>query len=361
LVHDELLEVTDYIRINNPIYSFNGLKFRKTPLVSVNFNQFIVKDIPDYIIISKPDHIYILIPESKLDDLELYLSKLSEIDYLTIEDSSELTSIGNFYNINLSNRPFSIQSNNRFAFSSKESYQRYKLESIDIHYSFITQLEEKLKVYGVELKRYPIDDNVRTVNRIIYKITELDKQVNYKSPHYPNNDLPQHKSTIEFELSFPDLILFIDFKTRYQDNNLISNFTEFYTEDKLGVNWISNVVWSPINTDFNQDYSQDNQGNTAFTASFTADLYYYVIYDEIYEVIQEIILTLVSHSIDADPDTSVTELSVLSDLGVTSINDDDNHAIIDLIGHSPEIENDYPTYTFNNLKNINGPMIDLGD
>lgn len=109
---------------------------------------------------------------------------------------------------------------------------------------------------------------------------------------------------IELKLSSPDFVLYNDFKTRYQNLDLISDFTEFQTRDKLGRMWVSNLIWSSIDTSFNQDYNTDELSNVAWEVPFSVELHYYTVYDEQYYNIQGIIMSLVGE--DSKTQTSIT-------------------------------------------------------
>lgn len=289
----ELIE-TDFTRIKKVLVNLNGLVLTKLVTDVYNYSQLLVEDIDDFIMDFDELQCKILIPKTRNFDTQTYLDLISKNPYLEIVDSSELEVLANYYNINIVNEDVVINSTNEFVFSAKKKYSKYLLEMIDIQDSFNTQLSGILKDYGVELIRYPIDSNVHNVNHIVFRITDLGAQESHKTDQFPLRYAVQHKATIDFELTFPDLVMYSDFKTRYQNVDLVSNFTEFYTEDKLGVKWISSIKWNPISTDFEQDYAQDNQGNVSFKASFSAELYYYVVYDEMFYNIQTTILSLLA-------------------------------------------------------------------
>lgn len=286
------LQETDYIKLSNPTVDLNGLRFTKLTINDYIINQYIVKDIVNFIMTFDEHHCEILIPKSLDYRLDKYLKLIECNPYLQILDSKQLQSLNNFYSINIGNKSISIKSSNRFEFNTKKKYTKYLLDPINVQESFIDKLRVLLTNYGVELISLPIDQNTHSVHRVTYRFTEIGKQLSHKSDSNPLRYALQHSSHIEFKLSSPDLILFNDFRTKYQNLDLVSNFTEFYTNDKLGRNWKSNIVWSSIGTDFNQDYAQDELNSISFETGFSADLNYYVVYDEMYYNIQEIILSI---------------------------------------------------------------------
>lgn len=298
ILADLELRSTDYIRIHNPIISIGGLVVKKIKNGPYSFSQYLVSNIDKFIMDYDEYGCKVLIPADEEFDVCKYVELINRNPFLEVVDYSKVEKLYNFNSTNLLDNDAKLNSTNEFKFSSKAKYEKYLLRMIDVHKSLIENLKKIATEYGVQLVRYPIDENVSNVNRLIYKITELGSQVLHPTGHHPLRYEVQHKSLIEIEVSFPDLILFNDFKTRYQNVDLFTNFTEFYTTDKLGNNWLSCLKWNPINTDFNQDYTQDSQGNLAFQAMLTAELHYYVVYDETFISIRDTIVELIAESTD---------------------------------------------------------------
>jgi hypothetical protein len=150
-------------------------------------------------------------------------------------------------------------------------------------------LESILEGYGMTLHRYPIDETTRTVDRVIYKVTEYAKQDSHRSGYIILTDELLHHTTLEFEASFLNKTIYDDFITRYQNLDLISNFSQFDTLDSRGRAWKASAKWDPVSTDYNPDYSQDGQGNSGYTCNFRVEIQYWVVYDKIFKQITSII------------------------------------------------------------------------
>jgi hypothetical protein len=297
VISDVELEATDFIKIHNPIISIGGLVIKKFINGPYSFSQYLVSDIDRFIMDYDQYGCKILIPADEESNIPRYIELVSQNPYFEVIDYSNLGRLYNFNNIYLLDKDTEIKSGNDFKFNSKAKYERYLLRMVDVHKSLIDNLKKIATDYGVQLVRYPLNENVHNVNRLIYKITELGAQ----ESHTSNESLRyavQHRSQIEIEVSFPDLILFNDFKTKYQNFELFTNFTEFYTTDRLGNEWLSCLKWNQINTDFTQDYNQDSIGNLGFQATITAELHYYVVYDETFINIRNIISDLISEPSD---------------------------------------------------------------
>jgi hypothetical protein len=291
LVYKTELQETDYIPVVNPIINLSGVKIRKIIDRVINYSQIIVKDIDEFIIEFDENKATVLIPASKQDDIDTYLECLGGIPYFEIVEVGDIPQgrLTNLYNLNLHNKDQVYCNKSHFVFESKAFYDRYSLRMIDILYSFITQLTTILEDYGIQLVGYPVDEDKLTPNNILYRITDLGDQVSHKSDSNEMRYAVQHRTNIEFELTTPNFVMYNDFKTRYQNLDLVSNFTEFYTNDKYSVRWISTAKWGEIESNFNQEYDQDQQGNFAFHAAFSVELYYYVVFDETFGKVQEFI------------------------------------------------------------------------
>ena len=290
------MKPTDFIKIKTPLITIGKVSFYKLIPDVINFSQFIVKDIDDFIVSRDGYKITILIPESKLDDINTYVKCIKSIPYFEVNEVGDSPVLSNLYNINLSDSNFNSNLSNNFVFATKKYYDRYILRMVDILESFITKLEGVLEGSGIKLMGLPNDELTETSDRLMYRITELGTQISHKSDSNELRYAVNHRTTIAFELTTSNFILYNDFKTRYQNLDFVSNFTEFYTKDSYGLNWISNIEWNRITTDFDQSYGVDNSGNFAYTASFECNIYYYVVFDETYHTIGEIVTNLLNES-----------------------------------------------------------------
>lgn len=289
----ELAE-TEFIKIHNPRVSLNNLVLTKLSIGDYSFSQSIVKDIEEFTMVYNEYHCDIFIPEKRDFDIDRYVCLINQNPYLEVLDRCNVKHLKNFYSINIGSKDMTLTSTSETRFNTKKVYTKYLLDMVTVFESFLDQLRVRLHDYGVELLSYPIDKNLKSDHKCIYRFTEIGKQTSHKSGSNSLRFAVEHRSTVDFRLSTPDLVLFNDFRNRYQNLDLITNFTEFYTLDKLGRRWISSVEWTPIDTSFNQDYSQDEQGNVGNETSFQANITHYTVFDEKYYRIQSHILDLIT-------------------------------------------------------------------
>lgn len=292
VIEEVTLTETDYVKIENPIINIGGFKFTKLTNNPYTFSQFIVDDIDKFIIDFDEQHCTILIPSMfnyRVDKYKCIFDKNPYLKRLNDLDDFELR---NLYGLRILDKDVGLNPISNFKFNSKKFYTKYIIDSIDYIDSFIEKLEKIVSDFGFELIRLPIDSKAHSVDRITYRYTEIGKQTSRKTDYSPMRFIVDETAHIEFKITTPNISKFMDFRNRYQNLDIISDFTQFYTKDKLGRNWISSVFWSPLDTSFMQDYSQDEQGNYALEAGFSADMSFSIMYDEAFYKAHDIIISI---------------------------------------------------------------------
>jgi hypothetical protein len=89
------------------------------------------------------------------------------------------------------------------------------------------------------------------------------------------------------------MVLYHDFKNKYSNVNLLTNFVEFKTTDRYGDRWTAGVRWYGITEDYSGNvYQQDDNSNFAHQCQFRCELYFYEVLDTRYEFLKEISLEL---------------------------------------------------------------------
>lgn len=317
---DAILLPTPYIRIYNSIIDINGLKMKVLAPYEYKFNQYIVKGIEKFYMDYNYDHCTILIPDFKDALSDEYIEVLKKNPYLELLTCKcSVTKLTNVYGIQAYRNNITINSVNSFTFNLKDNYTRYILRDVDCVHSFITQVKSIAQDYGIQVVKYPIDETAQVTDRLVYKIADFGKQITHKSGFHVLKDETKHRTQIEFEGTFLNNTILNDFRNRYQNLDLLSNFTEFYTEDKRGDNWVGSVFWSPITTDWTADFSQDNQGNSGVTCNFSCEIEYYVVYDRYYTMIREIIANTMYYPMGSEEDKDAVIES-----RVTEVTNNDN-------------------------------------
>ena len=279
-------------RFTKTTVSLNDLSFIKLTYDPHTINIVIVSDsesrvIQNYnyttIVVSKEDY--------KNQEFINFLFYSGNLIYLQpVGPKPKCYEIRNFPKIVINDQSTVLYSNSETVFTLRRNYNDYVIRSIDYQDQFILEIRKILENYGLELVRVNREKPLRNTNYVSYQI--LQTPLNDNHPKYSDDKILQKKEGIEFYLRCTDMPMFFDFKDRYNNVTLLSNFCEFKTPDRYGQRWTSAIKWGPITEDFNHTYQQDNNSNFSFECQFRCELYFYEVVDDRYEFLKEIDLRL---------------------------------------------------------------------
>ena len=282
-------------KFSDTIISLNGLKFRKLTYDPHVLNIVIVSDsesrvIQDYnyttIVVSKNDY-----KDPKFIDFLFFSGNLL---YLTpIGPKPSCYEIRNFPKIYFTyGDSVDVESTSETVFTLRRRYDDYVIREIDYQDQFVLEIRKILTDYGLELVRLNKETTLTKTSYVTYQFVQTP--VKYNHPKYldQDNKVMQHRLPIEFSLRTTDMILFFDFKNKYNNVNLLTNFCEFKTTDKYGERWTAAVKWGDITEDFNHLYQPDDNSNFSFQCQFRCELYFYEVLDDRYNFLKEIYMTL---------------------------------------------------------------------
>ena len=196
--------------------------------------------------------------------------------------------IRNFPRIIVGDKSLDIKSDSETVYSLREKYDNYRIRSIDYQNQFIEELRKRLGEYGIELARYNREKTLSNTSYVTYKFSQTP--VNYNHPMYSDEHctILNHRLSVELELRCDNTQLFFDFKNKYNNVDLLTNFCEMSTMDKYGDLWVSAIKWGRITEDFSQLYEADNNSNFSLQCQFSCELYFYEAYDDRFSFIEEI-------------------------------------------------------------------------
>ena len=196
--------------------------------------------------------------------------------------------IRNFPKIIIKDKDLNLTSNSKEVFTLRRRYDDYVIRSIDYQDQFILELRRILDDYGIELVRLNKEETLRKTSYITYQFNQTPSK--YHHPNYSDEDntIMSHRVPVEFTLRTPDMVMFFDFKNKYNNVDLLTNFCEFKTADRYGDRWTAAVKWQQITEDFNHTYQSDDNSNFSYQCQFRCELYFYEMIDERYLMIKEI-------------------------------------------------------------------------
>lgn len=206
--------------------------------------------------------------------------------------------ISNFPRVTIGKESRELTSTNQVPYTLRGRYDNYLIREIDYQDQFVLEVRRILERYGIEFVRYNKETTLGKTSYITYQFNQTPTLVNHPKRRDYDRNIISHKQGIEFTLHATDMVLYHDFKNKYSNVNLLTNFTEFKATDKAGDRWTAAIKWSGITEDFNHTYQADENSNFAFQCQFRCELFFYEVLDTRYEFLEEIITRLDTQDID---------------------------------------------------------------
>lgn len=238
----------------------------------------------------------IVVSTNDMNDAEFLEYVFTNLRYLKMKfprkfDFSKYN-VCNFPKITIYDKSLNLTSDNKYVHKLRSNHNRYLIKAIDYEHQFLHDISVILEKFGVQLTRQNREETLENTSYVYYSINQTP--VKYNHPRYGDvqEGILCHTIAIDFTLSTPDMILFFDFKNKYNNVDLLTNYAGFKVKDKYGEEWDAAIKWSSITEEFNHVYGQDNNSNFANQCNFRAELYFYEVYDKNYNYIDEIILEL---------------------------------------------------------------------
>ena len=287
-----LIEMSRPEKFNEVYVTLNGLRFRK-----ITYDQHIIKVIivqdSESKVIQGYEHTTLVVSEKDYKNSEfinflLYSGGLKYLIPVTPKKCLGAWEIRNFPRIIVGKKSLDLKSDSEVVYNLREKYDNYRIRSIDYQNQFIEEIRKRLGEYGIELARYNREKTLSNTSYVTYKFSQTP--VNYNHPRYydGDNSVLSHKIAVEFELRCDNTQLFFDFKNKFNNVDLLTNFCEMSTMDKYGDLWVSAIKWGRITEDFSQLYDSDSNSNFSFSCQFSCELYFYEAFDDRVDFIKEI-------------------------------------------------------------------------
>lgn len=280
-----------YVKYHPVTVSFNGLKFRKLTVGS-HVVRIVLTDDNDTRVVQNYYGTTIVYNIKDLGDPKMKEYLFSNLRYLKLLDKSRVCwkdyDICDFPKIIVDKKNLELTSDNRHVYKLRNIHDVYLVKAIDYEHKFLDLLSKKLSDFGVELMRINREKTATITSYVDYAINQTPVKYIHPRARAYQGDIMCHTLVIDYMLHTPDMILYFDFKNRYNNVDFLTNFTEFKVKDSKGQDWTAAVKWGPITEDFNHRYNQDSNANFANECSFRSELYFYEVYDTEYYIIREI-------------------------------------------------------------------------
>ena len=198
----------------------------------------------------------------------------------------------NFPKIVIKDRDINLSSDSETVYFLRKSYDKYLIRSIDYQDQFITEFAKKLDEYGIELARMNREKTLTKSSYITYQFSQTPIKYNHPHSWGIEEHILYHKLPVDFTFRCSDMVMYYDFKNRFNNVDLLTDFCEFKTSDKYGNRWTAAIKWGQITEDFNHLYQGDDNSNFSFQCQFRCELYFYEVYDKSIEFIKEVLVEL---------------------------------------------------------------------
>lgn len=297
----ELMEPTrKTIKFKKTYVTLNGLRLEKLTYDPHTINIVIVRDSNSRVVQSYGYTIFIVNYEDyRNPEFINYLFYSGQLLYLRpVGKKVRGYELRNFPKIIVKDRDLDLTSTNDVLYTLRKRYDDYLIREIDYQDQFILEVRKILDEYGIEFVRLNKETTLSTTSYVTYQFTQTPVLSNHPFSGDPDRNIMQYKQPVEFTLHTTDMVLYHDFKSKYTDLLLLTNFCEYKTPDRAGDKWTAAIKWGPITEDFNHIYQPDDNSNFAFQCQFRCELYYYNVLDTGYKFLKEIISRIDSEDID---------------------------------------------------------------
>lgn len=289
---DQELEPTNKgVRFSKTYVSLNGLRLEKLTPSTHTISIIIVSD-SESRVIQDYNHTTIVVSDEDAKNQEFinYVFYSGNLIYLKPSGPRpRCWEIRNFPKITVKDKDLTLESDSTTVYQLRRRYDDYVVRAIDYQNQFILELRRILNDYGVELVRWNKEETLKKTSYVVYQFSQTPSK--YGHPKYDDDDdhYMFHRVPIEFTLRTPDMVLFFDFKNKFNNVDLLTNFCEFKTIDKYGERWTAAIKWGQITEDFNHIYQQDDNSNFSYQCQFRCELYFYEVLDGRYKFLEEIL------------------------------------------------------------------------
>lgn len=281
-------------RFSTVTVSLNGLKLQKLTSDTHVINIVIVSD-SESRVVQDYNYTTIVVSDEDAENEEFvnYIFYSGNLAYLRpVGPKPKCWKFRNFPKISIKDSDLTLTSDSTTVFSLRRRYDDYVIRAIDYQDQFVLEIRRILSDYGLELVRMNKETTLKTTSHVLYQFSQTPTKVHSPFRSDSWDRIISQKLPVEFVLRTTDMVLFFDFKNKYNNVDLLTNFCEFRTTDRYGQRWTAAIKWGGITEDFNHLYQSDDNSNFSYQCSFRCELYFYECFDDRYEFLQEIILNL---------------------------------------------------------------------
>jgi hypothetical protein len=200
--------------------------------------------------------------------------------------------IRNFPKILIKDTSKDLKSNSEMVYNLRRYYNDYIIRNIDYQAQFIAEIRRILDEYGIDLVRINKERALSRTSYITYQFVQTPNKYGHAGCFDDKRKILRHRQPVEFNLRTTDMVLYFDFKNKYSNVDLLTNFCEFKTADKYGQLWSCAVKWGQVTEEFNHTYQPDDNSNFSNQCQFRCELFFCEVIDDRYDFLEEIVTNL---------------------------------------------------------------------
>ena len=291
------MEPTGRAKKFSPVFvTLNGLKLQKLVSGTHIIKIVIVSDSESRVVQSEQGTTIVVSNEDKDNqDFVNFLFYSGNLAYLKpVGPKPKCWTFKNFPSIIIKDSSIVLESTSTFVYSLRRRYDDYVIREIDYIDQFVLELRRILDGYGVQLVRLNKEETLPQTSYIVYQVNQTPTKIHHPFRRDNDRGMVSYRLPIDFTLRTPDMVLFYDFKNKYNNLDLLTNFCEFKTTDKYGDRWTAAIKWQGITEEFNHIYQSDDNSNFGNQCQFRCEIFFYEALDERYKFLEEILLDLES-------------------------------------------------------------------
>lgn len=290
----EVVETGTPKKFKKTTVSLNGARFEKLTSDRHIIRVVIVSDSESRVVQEYSGTTFVISAEdcSNPDFIDFLLYSGNLIYLKPIGPKTKCWRFFNFPRIIVNDKDLDLTSGNDEIYSLRRRYDDYAIRAIDYQDQFISELRRRLDDYGIELVRQNKETTLRKTSYVTYQINQTPSKILHPGRREFDDRIISQKVPIDFSLRTTDMRLFYDFKNKYNNVELLTNFCEFKTEDKYGERWTAAIKWGGVTEDFNHQYQSDDNSNFSYQCQFRCEIYFFECIDDRYSFLREVSLEL---------------------------------------------------------------------
>lgn len=292
----EMIPMGSSSRFSHTSISLNGLRLEKLTYDPHTIN-IIIADDSESRVVQTYNHTVFIVSKDDYRNPEFinFLFYSGNLLYLKpVGPRVKDYRIYNFPKLIIGKDNSEVESTNDTIYTLRKRYNDYLIREIDYQDQFLLELRRILDDYGVELVRLNKEKTLSKASYITYQFNQTPTNANHPKRGDLERYVMNHRQPVEFVFHTTDMVMYHDFKNKYSDVLLLTNFTEFRVLDKYGDSFNAAIKWSSITEDFNHIYQPDDNSNFAFQCQFRCELFYYEVLDTRFNFLKEIVTMIES-------------------------------------------------------------------